>query len=168
MLTSYPIKQIRLKPETSGQLGKWAIELGEHDINYHPRTSIKGQALADFLLEILDGGDPSKQKAWAVEGAPAGNNSWTLYTDRASSRQGSGAGLILTSPEGEEVTYALRFDFHTSNNEAEYEVLLAGLHLAKQMGAKAVTALTDSRLAANQVNGSFKVRDQRVGKYVKR
>ncbi|XP_023739861.1 uncharacterized protein LOC111887961 [Lactuca sativa] len=127
VLTIYPIKQILLKLETSGRLAKWAIELGEHDINYLPRTSIKGQALADFFLEILDGGDPTKEKMWAVEGAPADN---------------------------------------TSNNEAEYETLLAGLRLAKQMGVKAITALTNSRLAANQVNGSFEVRDQRMGKYV--
>ncbi|KAL7601627.1 hypothetical protein Lser_V15G24154 [Lactuca serriola] len=156
-------RPILLKPETSGRLAKWAIELGEHDINYRPRKSIKGQALADFLLEIPDGGNPAKEKVWVVEEAPTGDGSWTLYTDGASSRKGSEAGLILTSPEGEEVTYTLCFDFHTSNNEA----LLAGLRLAKQMGAKAVTALTDSRLAVNQVNGSFEVRDQRMGKYVK-
>ncbi|XP_023745788.1 uncharacterized protein LOC111893943 [Lactuca sativa] len=140
--------KILLKPGTSGRLAKWAIELGEHDINYRPRTSIKGQALADFLLEIPDVGNPAKEKVWVVEEAPTEQGSWTLYTDGASSREGSGAGLILTSPKGEEVTYALRFDFHTSNNEAEYEALLAGLRLARQMGAKAVTALTDSRLAA--------------------
>nr|KAJ0216727.1 hypothetical protein LSAT_V11C300147310 [Lactuca sativa] len=167
VLTSYPIKQNLLKPETSGRLAMWAIELGEHDIKYRPRTSIKGQVLADFLLEIPDGGNPAKEKVWVVEEAPTGDGSWTLYTDGASSREGSGAGLILTSPEGESVTYALHFDFHTSNNEAEYEALLVGLRLAKQMGAKAVTTLTDSRLAANQVNGSFEVRDQRMGKYVK-
>ncbi|XP_023743054.1 uncharacterized protein LOC111891220 [Lactuca sativa] len=165
---NYPMleKLILLKPETSGLLAKWAIELGEHDINYPPRTSIKGQALADFLLEIPDGGSPAKEKVWVVEEAPMEQGSWTLYTDGASSREGLGSGLILTSPEGEEVTYALRFDFHTSNNEAEYEALLAGLQLAKHMGAKVVTALTDSRLAANQVNGSFEVRDPRMGKYV--
>nr|KAJ0199675.1 hypothetical protein LSAT_V11C600301860 [Lactuca sativa] len=160
-------KLILLKLETSGRLSKWAIELGEHDINYRPRTSIKGQALADFLLENSDGRDPTKEKVWAVEEAPADNISWTLYTDGASNKEGSGAGLILTSPEGEEVTYALRFDFHTSNNEEEYEVLLSGLRLAKKMGAKVITALTDLRLAANQVNGIFEVRDQRMGKYVK-
>lgn len=42
-----------LKPKTSVRLAKWAIELGEHDISYHPRISIKGQALVDFLLEIV-------------------------------------------------------------------------------------------------------------------
>lgn len=52
VLTSCPIKQVLLKPKTSGRLEKWAIELGEHDISYHPRISIKGQALADLLFEI--------------------------------------------------------------------------------------------------------------------
>nr|KAJ0187158.1 hypothetical protein LSAT_V11C900462460 [Lactuca sativa] len=106
VLTSCPIKQVLLKPKTSVRLAKWAIELGEHDISYHPRISIKGQALVDFLLEI-----------------------WTLYTDEASSKEGSCVGLILTSPTGEEITYALRFDFYTSNNKADYEALLAGLRL---------------------------------------
>ena len=50
---------------------------------------------------------------------------WTLYIDEASSNEGSGAGLILTDPDGKEVTYALRFEFPASNNEAEYEALIA-------------------------------------------
>ena len=86
---------------------------------------------------------------------PKDNRKWTLYTDGASNREGSRVVLILTIPEREEVTYALRFDFYTSNKEAEYEALLIGLRLAKQMGAEVVTALTDSRLATNQINGSF-------------
>ena len=98
-----------------GRSAKWAIELGEHDISYRPRTRIKGQALADFLLEIPDEGNSVKERIWAVEEVLANDRSWKQYTDGASIREGSGAGLILTSPEGEEVTYALRFNFHTSN-----------------------------------------------------
>ncbi|GJY49061.1 reverse transcriptase domain-containing protein [Tanacetum coccineum] len=58
----------------------------------------------------------------------APQEAWTLFTD------GSGAGLILTSPDRTEFTYALRFQFTASNNEAEYEALLAGLRIAAQMG----------------------------------
>lgn len=72
----------------------------------------------------------------------------------------------MTSPGGEEVVYALCFDFHTSNNEAENEALLAGLRLAKQMGAEAVTTLIHSRVSANQINGSFEVKEKRMEKYV--
>lgn len=92
---------------------------------------------------------------------------WTLHTNGASSREGSGASLILTSLEGEEVTYDLRFDFHTSNNKEKYESYLAGLGLAKQMGEEVITVLTDLRLAANQINGNFEARDQRMETYVK-
>lgn len=53
--TNCSIKQILLKPETSGRLAKWTIELGEHDISYRPRMSIKGQALTNFLFEIPGG-----------------------------------------------------------------------------------------------------------------
>ncbi|GJV56518.1 reverse transcriptase domain-containing protein [Tanacetum coccineum] len=52
---------------------------------------------------------------------------WKLYIDGASSFDGSGTGLMLISLGGKEYTYALRFEFETTNNEAEYEALLAGL-----------------------------------------
>nr|GFB59144.1 RVT_3 domain-containing protein [Tanacetum cinerariifolium] len=47
---------------------------------------------------------------------------------------GSGAGLILTNPKGAEFTYALRFKFKATNNEDEYEALIAGLRIAEEMG----------------------------------
>ena len=50
--TEYPMKQILYKPETSGRLIKWVIELSEFDIRYKPRTVIKGQILADFIMEF--------------------------------------------------------------------------------------------------------------------
>ena len=95
------------------------------------------------------------------------NQRWTLHTDGASNKEGSGARLILTSPAGEELTCALRFDFHTSNNEVEYEALLVGLKLTVTMGVERVTAMTDSCLAANQVSGEFKTKEKRMEKYVK-
>ncbi|GKD02112.1 reverse transcriptase domain-containing protein [Tanacetum coccineum] len=58
--------------------------------------------------------------------------------------EGSGVGLILTNPEGVEFTYALRFEFDVSNNEAEYEALMAGLQIAEQMGVQKLTAKVDS------------------------
>nr|GFD34066.1 reverse transcriptase domain-containing protein [Tanacetum cinerariifolium] len=52
---------------------------------------------------------------------------WILFIDRSSCTDGLRAGLILTNPEGMEFTYALRFRFEATNNEAEYEALIAGL-----------------------------------------
>ena len=58
---------------------------------------------------------------------------WRLSVDGAANAQGSGAGLIFTSPDGIDIEYALRFGFRASNNEAEYEVVIAGLNLAHSM-----------------------------------
>ncbi|GKF90525.1 reverse transcriptase domain-containing protein [Tanacetum coccineum] len=87
-----------------------------------------------------------------------------MFTDEASSSNSSGAGLILVSPEGKEYTYALRFEFKTTNNEAEYEALLAGLRIAKEMKVQELTVFVDSRLVANQVNGLFAARQTIIKK----
>ena len=50
--TEYPMKQVLHKPEISGRLIKWAIELSEFDIRYKPKTAIKGQVLVDFVMEV--------------------------------------------------------------------------------------------------------------------
>ncbi|GJW16588.1 reverse transcriptase domain-containing protein [Tanacetum coccineum] len=68
---------------------------------------------------------------------------------------GSEAGLILTNPEGAEFTYVMRFRFDATNNEAKYEALIAGLRIAEKMGIKNLQANVDSKLVANQVNGSY-------------
>ncbi|GKF78448.1 reverse transcriptase domain-containing protein, partial [Tanacetum coccineum] len=104
--------------------------LGEHNITYRPRTSVKGQILADFLVEKPD---DALQEASVIE---TPQESWTLFTDRSSCVNRSGVGLIPTSPEGTEFTYALRFQFAASNNEAEYEALIAGLRIATRMGVR--------------------------------
>ncbi|XP_061993662.1 uncharacterized protein LOC133711573 [Rosa rugosa] len=49
--TNLPIRAILSKLDTSGRMAKWAIELSEFDITYKPRSALKGQALADFLVE---------------------------------------------------------------------------------------------------------------------
>nr|GEY45016.1 reverse transcriptase domain-containing protein [Tanacetum cinerariifolium] len=84
---------------------------------------------------------------------------WTLFTDGSSCLEGSGAGLILTNLEGMKFTYALRSEFVASNNEVEYEAMMAGLRITKQMGLKKLAAKVDSRLVANQINGSYIEKD---------
>nr|GEX96594.1 reverse transcriptase domain-containing protein [Tanacetum cinerariifolium] len=70
---------------------------------------------------------------------------WILFTDGSSCVDGSGVGLILTSPKGMEFAYALRFRFDATNNEAEYESLIAGLRIAEHMRIKNFQANVDSR-----------------------
>ena len=90
--TEYSMKQVLHKPETSGRLMKWAIELSEFDIRYKPKTSIKGQVLADFVMEFASV-EPAKNTQTMTD-LPI----WRLSVDGAANAQGSGAGLILTSP----------------------------------------------------------------------
>ena len=73
---------------------KWVIELSKFDIKYKPKTAIKGQILADFVMEFT-----SAELAGATQTTPD-LPVWRLSVDGAANAQGSGASLILTSPEG--------------------------------------------------------------------
>nr|XP_027060996.1 uncharacterized protein LOC113687629 [Coffea arabica] len=161
--TDQPLRQILTKPEVSGRMTKWAVELAEHDIGYQPSTAIKAQALADFLAEgaSLSTTEPSSlpEEAWSEE-------PWVLFVDGASSKEGSRTGLLLTSPTGEELTYALRFDFPASNNEAEYEALLTGLRIAHQMGVTAIKVRSDSQLVVNQIRGEYETKEDVMKRYL--
>ncbi|GJR16824.1 hypothetical protein Tco_0965351 [Tanacetum coccineum] len=89
---------------------------------YRPRTSVKGQILADFIMERPED-DFSDTAMEAEEELP---DPWTLFTDGSSCVDGFRAGLILTDPEGTEFTYALRFIFEATNNKAEYGFITKG------------------------------------------
>ncbi|KAL0303235.1 UNVERIFIED_CONTAM: hypothetical protein Sradi_6191600 [Sesamum radiatum] len=61
---------------------------------------------------------------------------WLLHVGGSSTIQGSGAGIVITSPQGEDLEFAVQFGFNSSNNEAEYEALVAGLKIAHEAGAR--------------------------------
>ncbi|KAI3470508.1 hypothetical protein Pfo_027171 [Paulownia fortunei] len=137
VLTNHPLKQVLSNPETSRRLVKWVIELSEHGIEFRPRPAIKAQVLADFVVEITTDEISNSLSAW------------TLYIDGSSTSTGSRAGIFLTS-----------------NNEVEYEALLAGLKLAFTAEARKLAIYSDSRLVVNQVRGEYEVRDEKMIKYL--
>ncbi|KAK3000809.1 hypothetical protein RJ639_022457 [Escallonia herrerae] len=94
VLTDKPLRPILHKPDVSGRLVPWFIELGEFDIHYKPRPSIKGQALADFIVECTLPIEDEEQLP-----QQEGPFTWTLHVDGSSNANGSGAGLILHGPE---------------------------------------------------------------------
>ncbi|KAI5311704.1 hypothetical protein L3X38_040877 [Prunus dulcis] len=179
VLTNQPLRQVLQKPETSGRLVKWAIELGEFDIHYKPRPAMRGQAVADFLSEFTE---PQASAATQLITEPNPSPSqgqtptentldltqplWTLFVDGSSNAQGCGAGLVLVSPDKVTLEYALRFNFQASNNEAEYEALLAGLRLAKEMDARQIQIFSDSQLVVHQVNQDFTAKDASMTAYL--
>ncbi|GJU99498.1 reverse transcriptase domain-containing protein [Tanacetum coccineum] len=168
VLSDMPIKQVLAKPEKSGRVAKWAIKLGEHEIEFKGMNSIKGQILADFLAETSPIKKEEEKNGEAKRKEPEPENTWKLFTDGASSSDGSGAGLMLVNPEGKEYTYALRFEFETTNNEAKYKALIAGLRIAKEMQIQELAIFVDSQLVANQVKGLFEARQQTVKQYLEK
>ncbi|GJW36402.1 reverse transcriptase domain-containing protein [Tanacetum coccineum] len=164
VITDHPIKNILSNPEVAGRMQKWSIQLGEFGIHYRPRVSVKGQVLSDFIIERPkeEGQDDSAKEE---EPLPA---QWTLFTDGSSCVDGCGAGVILTDPEGVGFTYALRFQFKATNNEAEYEALIAGLRIAEKIGIQSLQVNVDSKLVANQVNGTYITKETDMIKYLEK
>ena len=140
---------------------KWAIELSEFDIRYMPKTSIKGQVLADFVMKFTSAAPD--ESAQTMTDLPI----WKLSVDGASNAQGSGAGLILTSPKGIDIEYALRFGFQASNNEAEYEVVIAGLNLAHSLEVDQLKVYSDSQLVVRQIEDTYEAKSGRMILYLK-
>ncbi|GJU88485.1 reverse transcriptase domain-containing protein [Tanacetum coccineum] len=99
---------------------------------------------------------------------PGPKNAWKLFTDGASSSNGSKAGLMLVRPEGKKYTYAFRFESETTINKAEYEALLASLRIGAEMKIQELAIFVDSQLVANQVKGLFEARQPIIKQYMEK
>ena len=126
VLTDQPLKRALSSPEAVGRMALWVIELSEFDVQYRPRTAVKGQIVADFIAEYTQ----SKDKGAEELGL------WSIHKDGSSNQCAGGAGVVIQTPEGDKIECMIRLDFPTTNNEAEYEALVVGLDLAKAAGAK--------------------------------
>ncbi|XP_074323318.1 uncharacterized protein LOC141660250 [Apium graveolens] len=178
VLTNQPLRNIIHGPKASGRLIKWAIELGEFHIKYKPRTMIKAQDLADFVVECTI---PNQELGGHEYTTPQGmegkrkikesrsktrNSEYSIFYGESKNNL-SGAGLILQSPDGFLIEYAMKLDFPTTNNETEYEALIAGVGLARTLRVKNLKVYGDSKLIVSQVKGEFVARDETMTKYVR-
>ena len=102
--------------------------MSEFEIQYRPCIAIKGQVVADFIAKFTNGEDKGADECLQ----------WSIHIDRSFDRQADIAGIVLLSPEGDKIECMVHLDFPTTNNEAEYEALVAGLNLAKAAGAASV------------------------------
>ena len=87
--------------------------------------------------------------------------------DGASSAMRAGARIVIITLEGIRLEHSFRLEFKASNNEAEYEALIARLKTAFDLGAQDMEVYSDLRLVVNQVQGSFEARDSRMKEYLK-
>ena len=159
------MKSILHKPELSIRLTKWTFELSEYDITFQPRTALKSQVLADFITDFTPNVTPQADKE-LLNLTKRSNSKWMLTVDRSCNVIGAGIGLVLTSPKGDLIQQAIRCGFKATNNEAEYEALIAGLNLAKDMGIRKLSVRSDSQLVVNQLLGSYQARDLKMASYL--
>ncbi|GJX50810.1 reverse transcriptase domain-containing protein [Tanacetum coccineum] len=166
LLTERKGKQCPIHYEVT-KLAKYLVELGAYNITYEPRNAIKGQIVAGFLSEALVG-TPTEEFFRLAVGVQNKDDveKWTLFTDGASNSKGSRAGLVLISPSGVEFTYALHLNFTSTNNEAEYEALLARLCMARKMKVEDINVKVDSKLVASQINRSYVASSTSMIKYL--
>ena len=69
VMTNQPIRKSMNKPEVAGRMVQWTIKLSQFDIEYHPKTAIKAQALADFIAEFTileDDNATNKTEQWTI------------------------------------------------------------------------------------------------------
>ena len=133
VLTQLPLKSVLRTADYTGRIALWNTILGAFDIKYMPRTSIKGQVLADLVAKFAEPPVKTPAELHGMEGKPIGMASapkplcWKVYVDDAANQRGSGVGLVLITPEGATIEKSLRLGFSATNNEAEYEALMQGM-----------------------------------------
>ncbi|VFQ68768.1 unnamed protein product [Cuscuta campestris] len=145
VLSQTPIGTLLQSSNAPSRVRKWGVFLGSFQIEFKPRPAIKGQALADFVVECTAREEESN-------GEEPEGNWWTVYTDGSSATDASGGGVVAISPEGFKAYYSVRFLFKVSNNEAEYEALLC----AKVVKRRAPSyTLECGRLYKRSYNGTL-------------
>ena len=146
MVSKAPLGDIINNADATGRVAKWGIELAAFDISYKPRTVIKSQALTDFIADWTE----------AIEKTPLPESEYRImHFDGSKMKKGSGAGVVLKSPRGDTLSYVLQIHFNATNNIAEYEALLHGLHIAKDLGVKYILCYGDSDLVQHQVDQTW-------------
>jgi hypothetical protein len=132
------IKHMLYRPILRGRIDKWAYALIEYDLTYEPLRALKGQVLADFIVEH---GIELDNEISYLTFTP-----WKLYFDGLVCKDGQGVGIVLISPSGAEFEMSSQLDFYCTNNQTEYQALLFGLIMLRSMGVKYVEAYGDSLL----------------------
>ncbi|GKC45595.1 reverse transcriptase domain-containing protein [Tanacetum coccineum] len=139
---------------------------------YEPQNAIKGQVLENFLNEIPIGSNTvtTKQVLQLVDEQTDSQDAWILYTYDAPNTKGSKAGLVLISPAKMEYTYPLRLNFDNTNNEAEYEALLAVLRISKKMkvqslSTREINAIVNEEWELNDINHQVSRRGYMTGRH---
>ena len=154
--SSYPLGDILHNKGANGRVVKWSVVLGAFSIEFTPCSTIKSQALADFVVEWTEIQDPPPDTR---------SEHWIMYFDGALNRDGASAGVLFISPKGEQLKYVLQLLFKATNNDAEYEALIHGLRIAVTLGIKRLLAYGDSKVVIQQVNKDWECTKEKMDAY---
>ncbi|XP_075654893.1 uncharacterized protein LOC142625069 [Castanea sativa] len=121
VLTEHPLQSLLRRLDFTRWIAKWGTRLEMFNIHYKPRNAIKGQALADFIMNFT----PKSKVSIGV--FQVMTRKWRIYVDGASNTRGSGIRIVMVSPEGVRLERSLRLGFCASNNKVESEALISGL-----------------------------------------
>jgi ribonuclease HI len=147
-------------PILSGRLGKWAYGLVEYDLVYESLKSIKGQIVADFIIEHQINIEHNLDVGLILL------TPWKLYFDGLACSDGQGIGIVLISLNDAYFEMASRLEYFYTNNQAEYEALLFSLEILESMDVKHVEAFSDSLLIVHQVYGKYQCLDGSLNDYL--
>jgi ribonuclease HI len=132
----------------------------EYDLAYESLKSIKGQVVADFIVEhSIDRNNDKSCNLVSI--CPC-----KLFFDGSACKEGQGVGVVLISPRGAIFEQSVRLEYFCTNNQAEYEAILLGLWILSLMGVKHVEAFGDSLLVVQQIAGTFQCLDGSFNAYL--
>jgi hypothetical protein len=123
-ISDRPLARVLQSKEAMGWNTQWAVEINQCDVEFIPRRAIKSQALMNFITEWTDS---------SLRGIDELPDHQVMYFNGSYTLKGAGAGVVLIPPEGDILKYAIQLKFLATNNIAEYEGLITGLRLAKDL-----------------------------------
>uniref|UniRef100_A0A2N9GFI3 RNA-directed DNA polymerase n=1 Tax=Fagus sylvatica TaxID=28930 RepID=A0A2N9GFI3_FAGSY len=134
------------------------IVLTNHPLRKAMNKPYAAGRLIQWAVELMTEDEPSEEKP---------DEEWEIEIDGSSVKGAGGVGIVFKTPEGHLLKHSTRLQYPTTNNEAEYEALLTGLRIAKELGANKLKIRSDSQLIVGQVNGEYEEREDRMTKYLK-
>jgi hypothetical protein len=130
-------------PILKGRIGKWILALSKFDLTYQSAKANKGQVMADL------GTQHCGPEVAVIEPVP-----WTMFFDGSSCGVGAGIRIVLISPQGANYEFSIPIE-KTSTNNQEYQAVLKGIKLLREVNAEVIEIFGDSQLVINQLVGEY-------------
>jgi hypothetical protein len=127
------VKYMPSLPILKGRIGKWILALSEFDLTYQSAKAIKGQIMADLVTQHCG------PEVAVIEPIP-----WTMFFDGSSCGAGAGIGIILILPQGTSYEFSIPIEKTSTNNQAEYQAVLKGIKLLREVNTEVIEIFGDS------------------------